>query len=255
MSETPRPDDQAEAATSAQAPHPPASTPVDEPDESHAPDGSVDPDASVEPGGSIEPDEIVPAEPVEPEEDSELVALRAQFDANQARLRAVSKAYTDLKEEMAAFRSRVEAQAKYKEKRRAFEVVKAFFDPVQNLGRSVSANATDLEGLLEGLGIVNTQFTDALARLGLAPVPGVGHRFNPNVHEALALTPVDDPEQDGVILHVHVDGYQVDGKVLQAAQVVVGKHEAPPAPAVVIEDHPADEAEVVEAAADDPEEA
>jgi molecular chaperone GrpE (heat shock protein) len=42
---------------------------------------------------------------------------------------------------------------------------------------------------------------------------------------------VQDATQDGKVLMVHADGYTVNGKVLQAAQVVVGKHEAPVAEA------------------------
>ena len=71
------------------------------------------------------------------------------------------------------------------------------------------------------------QFEEALKKLGMEEVPGVGTPFNPNLHEALALSPVTDPEQDGKVLMVHADGYTVNGKVLQAAQVVVGKYQEP----------------------------
>ena len=36
-----------------------------------------------------------------------------------------------------------------------------------------------------------------------------------------------DASQDGKVLMVHADGYTVNGKVLQAAQVVVGKYQEP----------------------------
>jgi molecular chaperone GrpE len=159
----------------------------------------------------------------------------------QARLRTVSKAYTDLKEEMAAFRTRIEAQSKYKEQRKAFEVVQTFFEPVQNLKRSVDNSGDDVEGLVAGLKMVVTQFDGAMTKLGLAEVPGVGARFDPKVHQALAVVPVDSAEQDGMILHLHVGGFVVDGKVLQAAQVVVGKYESPEL---------AEEVEILDAEAD-----
>ena len=141
----------------------------------------------------------------------------------QARLRTVSKAYRDLQEEMNSFRVRMEARGKLKAERQAFETVRAFFEPVQNLARSLEGSSEDVEGLLEGLRLVHHQFDDALKGLGLEPIPGVGSPFDPNLHEALALQPVEDADQDGVVLLVHAPGFMVRGKVLHAAQVVVGK--------------------------------
>ena len=57
-------------------------------------------------------------------------------------------------------------------------------------------------------------------------MPGEGATFDPQVHEALAVTPVTDASQDGKVLMVHTAGYTVNGKVLKAAQVVIGKHQA-----------------------------
>lgn len=189
-----------------------------------------------------------------PEAEAEVVeidpaALRIQQLENelkqaQARLRAVSKAFTDQKEEMSAFRERVEARAKSAEGRHAHSVVKAFFEPVQNLKRSLNAGASDPDALVQGLKMILHQFEGALVKLGLEPVPGVGSTFDPSVHEALTMTPVADPEQDGKVLMVHLDGFMVSGKVIQAAQVVVGKHTPAPQPEpepVVIDAEPVDE--------------
>jgi molecular chaperone GrpE len=71
--------------------------------------------------------------------------------------------------------------------------------------------------------MVQHQFMEALKGLGLEEVPGIGATFDPKLHEALGLTPVFDAEQDGKILHVHSKGFMVNGKVVQAAQVIVGK--------------------------------
>ncbi len=175
----------------------------------------VDPDDDVE----DEQDETISFQ------EARITDLETQLAEAQARLRAVSKAYTEQKDEMTRFRERVEGQAKAKERHRSFEVVKAFFEPVQNLKRSLEADINETEAFVQGLGMVMHQFTESLERLGLEPVPGVGSVFDPNVHEALAVVPVQDEEQDGRILIVHVDGFMVKGKVLQAAQVVIGKHE------------------------------
>lgn len=155
----------------------------------------------------------------------ELAQGRQAQEQATARLRAVSKAYTDLQAEMKAFRERMEHRVKLDAELQAFEQVKVFFEPVMNLRRSLAAPGGDEESLRTGLRMIEQQFMEALHKLGLSEVPGIGSRFDPNVHEAIAVTPVDDPAQDGVVLVVHTAGYAVGSRVLQAAQVVIGKHE------------------------------
>ncbi|MEQ1564842.1 MAG: nucleotide exchange factor GrpE [Myxococcota bacterium] len=150
-------------------------------------------------------------------------AAKRDLEQATARLRAVSKAYTELQAEMKTFKERMEARAKQDSELQALDQVRAFFDPVMNLKRSLGASSHDLGGLLQGLQMVQSQFMDALHKLGLSDVPGEGAPFDPRLHEALAVQPVTDPEQDGKVLVVHTAGYTVNGRVLQAAQVVIGK--------------------------------
>jgi molecular chaperone GrpE len=170
-----------------------------------------------------------PSEPAPDPRDARIQALEAELTERTARLRSVSKAYTEQQEEMSAFRERMEAQGRLARARQEQDTVRAFFEPVQNLKRSVDAGVSDAESFLEGLRIVLHQFEAALTRLGLCAVPGIGTDFDPHLHEALAAMPVEDPEQDGKVLMVHRDGYMVGGRPVQVAQVVIGRH-TPPAP-------------------------
>jgi molecular chaperone GrpE len=177
-------------------------------------------DAAADAVGSDEKD----ADP-EPEPDP-LAELQSRYDEAQARLRTVSKAYRDLQGEMHAFRERMEARAKMESERQAFDQARRFFDPVMNLKRSLAQQTSDIDALRSGLEMVQHQFMEAMEKLGLEEVPGEGASFDPNVHEALAVTPVTDEAQDGKVLMVHTTGFTVKGKVLQAAQVVIGKYQA-----------------------------
>lgn len=180
------------------------------------------------------------AEPAPPSVEDRLLAqladTRARLQDTEARLRAVSRAYTDLQKEQAAFRERTAALEQVKADRKRAELVEAFFEPVENLKRSLESITED-NPLAAGLLMVLAQFTDTLARLGLEQVPGVGAVFDPSVHEALAVMPTDQPGLDGRIIAVHNTGYRVGTRTLQAAQVIIGKYEAPPAPveAVAVE--------------------
>lgn len=196
-----------------------------------------EPDVVVEPGPEgatpeAAPDDgpdlkVAPDPEPEPELDPQVVRIAAleKTNADQlARLRLVSKAYTDLQKEMDAFRKRTVAQTGLQLEAQKFKVVRAFFDPVQNLQRSVEAGNADPEAFFNGVSMVHKQFGDAMTGLGLTAIPGEGAVFDPKMHEALALMPVTDPAQDGRVLMVHVNGFKMGDKVLQAAQVVIGKH-------------------------------
>ncbi len=200
----------------------PESTKVGQPAEAAAPDPAPPgDDASSEAQPEPEP-ELSPEEQRIRELEGEVAAARSVREEAQARLRTVSKAYSDLQHEMKAFRERMEARSKLDSELQAFQLAKTFFDPVMNLKRSLQSGAEG-EALVEGLRMVHHQFMVALEKLGLEEVPGEGAPFDPNVHEALAIAPVTDPAQDNKVLVVHTTGYSVKGKVLQAAQVVIGK--------------------------------
>ena len=174
---------------------------------------SPESDAEVEQTPVAEPELVEPEPELTPEEQ-----LQAKLVEAEARLREVSKRFTEQQQEMKDFRTRMESQAQFKAERRSFEIARAVFEPVQNLKRSIASGADDVDGLLQGLQMVLQQFDQALVKLGMEPVPGVGAPFNPKWHEALAQTPVAEASQDGLVLMVHL-----------AAQVIVGKYEAPAA--------------------------
>jgi len=158
--------------------------------------------------------------------------LEAQLEQTTAKLRTVSKAYSDLQGDYDHFRARTAQQIDVKAERKAAEAVEKFFDPVQNLKRSLEAAGELAEtSFVSGLRLVLRQFDDAMKRLGLERIPGEGADFDPNLHEALGVTPVSDPAMDGKILHVHTDGYRVKSQVIQASQVIIGKYEQAPTPA------------------------
>ena len=151
--------------------------------------------------------------------------LKKEREELAAKLRTVSKAYTDLQEEMDSFRQRQMQLAEVKAQKKAGEVVEVFFEPVQNLKRCLETAGDDAESIKQGLEMVIGQFNGRMDKLGLQEVPGVGSRFDPNVHNALAMQPVFEKEKDGVVLLVHAAGYAVGSRVIQPAQVIIGKFE------------------------------
>lgn len=168
-----------------------------------------------------------PAEEVEATPDPRdvrVAELEIKLAETESRLRAVSKAYADQRNEITSSRERAEAHLKNMIARKEGEVARIFFEPVQNLQRSLEAHTTDTASLLTGVRMVLTQCLDGLHRLGLREIPGVGSSFDPNLHEAIGVEQVDDESADDTVLTVLLTGYTVGAVVLQPAKVIVGKY-------------------------------
>ncbi|MFT6142701.1 MAG: molecular chaperone GrpE [Myxococcota bacterium] len=159
-----------------------------------------------------------------------LEAAQEELKSTQARLRSVSKAYTDLQAEMQSFKKRAEGQAERKSVKQTADLVRTLLEPVENLRRSLENPGDSVETLIGGLKLVVSQFDDGMTRVGLRQTGKVGERFDPRRHEALAMTPVTERSMDGMILMVQTTGYMLGDNMLQPAQVIVGKHEVQAAP-------------------------
>ena len=95
---------------------------------------------------------------------------------------------------------------------------------LDNLDRAISATDDGPSNpLLDGVTLVREQLEQVLLSYGAERISAVGERFDPAVHEAVAVTKVDDLDQAGVVLEQWEAGYQLDGKVLRAAKVRVAK--------------------------------
>lgn len=146
----------------------------------------------------------------------------AQVAQLEARLRSVSAAYKDKQAEVVSIKDRLNRQAQVQEEIRRGEVVQTLFEPVENLLRSVdAARGLPVEA---GLRMVHAQFLDALRKLGLEEVPGVGTRFDPSLHEAIASQPVPEAAQDNIVLSVFSAGYRIGTRLVRPARVIIGSY-------------------------------
>lgn len=153
---------------------------------------------------------------------AEARAQEARIQELEARLRAVSAAYRQKQEEIDAVKDRLARHATIQEEIRRGEVVTALFEPVENLHRSLeSLKGAPAEA---GLRMVYQQFLEALKRLGLEEVPGVGALFDPNMHEAIATQPVETADQDNVVTQVYSSGYRIGNRLIRPARVVIGSY-------------------------------
>jgi molecular chaperone GrpE len=98
----------------------------------------------------------------------------------------------------------------------------ALLPVLDNLRRAVehAGDAGAEEFFVSGLQLVVREFETALERIGVVPVPAVGERFDPAMHDAIAAEESDDVDEDTVIAEL-VPGYRLHDRLLRPAIVRV----------------------------------
>lgn len=92
---------------------------------------------------------------------------------------------------------------------------------VDSLEMGIDAGAdASAETLLEGQQATLKLLLGALTKAGIESVDPAGEPFDPNLHEALTMQPSDVAEP-GSVLTVVQKGYQLNGRLLRPARVIV----------------------------------
>jgi molecular chaperone GrpE len=94
---------------------------------------------------------------------------------------------------------------------------------VDNFERCLKASEQSKDPLTEGVRLIHGQFGEILKKAGLERIPALGIAFDPVVHEALTVCPVQDANQDGIVLEEVKAGYKYGETVVRPTQVIVAK--------------------------------
>lgn len=86
-------------------------------------------------------------------------------------------------------------------------------------GTDKSELGENAKNLVEGIELTEKDLMAALARHGVTAVPGVGSKFDPNVHQAVANIP--SSEDKGNVATVMQTGFKIGDRTLRAAMVAV----------------------------------
>ena len=80
----------------------------------------------------------------------------------------------------------------------------------------------DMNALREGSALIYKMLSGVLDKFGVQTINPEGEKFNPEFHEALAMQPVNTQEA-GTVLFVQQKGYQLNGRLLRPARVIIAK--------------------------------
>jgi molecular chaperone GrpE len=118
-------------------------------------------------------------------------------------------------------RAAVQARAAAAQERRT--LLAAFLDVLDSLDRALAAHAGERNEWFDGTMGIFRQTVKLLQDFGVEPLEALGQPFDPQLHEAVAVS--QRPGQpDGVVMEVAREGYRMsDGTLLRPAQVVVNR--------------------------------
>ena len=140
--------------------------------------------------------------------------MQAKFDEAKA----------GLERETSEMRARMTKTLEDRARQAQYNFLTTLLPVLDNLNRAVAASEQDpsLDHLRDGVIGTARSFEKALISVGVEPVPGVGAKFDPELHEAVDMKPVE-PEQDGIVTAEYSKGYRLGDRLLRPSRVQVGK--------------------------------
>lgn len=82
---------------------------------------------------------------------------------------------------------------------------------------------------VEGVKMISDSLTSNLERSGLKKFNPINEPFDAKVHDAMMMQPTTEVE-DGIIMNVFQPGYELNGRVIRHAKVIVAKNDTPVEP-------------------------
>jgi molecular chaperone GrpE len=170
--------------------------------------GATPADAGATPtAGGVDGDELQ----VDLDELGALAAKRDEYLALAQRTKADFENY----------RKRVARESALAQERGVAKLAKELLPALDNLDRALAAAATD-DPLLDGVRLVRSELSAALARVGVESFSPGGQPFDPSLHEAMASVPQpDNGPASGTVVEVYQPGYRLGESVIRPARVVV----------------------------------
>jgi len=156
-------------------------------------------------------------------------------DAADSELQDLRNEVAELKDRMLRMAADFENRGKRmeREKQQAIEyaeesLLKDILPFIDNLERALSQDAGGddaAEKIMEGVRMTLDGLMSTLSKRGLVPLDSVGSRFDPNLHEAMAMQPAGDGVEPQTVIEEYEKGYMFKERLLRAAKVVVASGE------------------------------
>lgn len=168
------------------------------------------------------------------------LSLREQLEAAVAERDKNFENWKRAQADLENYRKRAMKEADEIRKYCVLPLVRDLLPGLDNLQRGIEAASasSNVEELVQGVGMVMKQFEDILARHAAVPIEAVGQPFDPHRHEAVQQVPSNEHPPLTVIAEIE-RGFMLHERVVRPSKVVVSSG----VPADASESEPADDSD------------
>ncbi len=165
------------------------------------------------------PETETEAEELSPEEQ-----LQAELDQARSEAKAHQEQYLRTLADMENLRKRTQREKEELGKFANENILREILPVIDNLERAIehAEQAESSDGLLEGVQMTLTQFSQVLERFGVKPVESLGEPFDPALHQAMGQMETEEFPANSVAQQMQ-KGYQLNERLLRPAMVMVAK--------------------------------
>ncbi|RBM68982.1 nucleotide exchange factor GrpE [Vibrio paracholerae] len=159
------------------------------------------------------------------EKEAKIAQLEAALLVSEERVKEQQDSVLRARAEVENMRRRSEQEVDKARKFALSRFAEELLPVIDNLERAIQAADGEVEAikpLLEGVELTHKTFVDTIAKFGLKEINPHGEAFNPEFHQAMSIQESAEHESN-TVMFVMQKGYQLNGRVLRPAMVMVSK--------------------------------
>lgn len=159
------------------------------------------------------------------EESSEIEKLKQMLQDREDALEKEKKEYLFLMADFDNFKKRTLREKSEIIKNGAENVLKGILPILDDFERGIDAIKDDATAVSvkEGMELIYNKFVKYLQQNGVKEIPTEDAVFDVDLHEAIAMVPVEDESKKGKVIDTIAKGYTLNDKVIRHAKVAVGQ--------------------------------
>ncbi|EOX3118406.1 nucleotide exchange factor GrpE [Vibrio cholerae] len=159
------------------------------------------------------------------EKEAKIAQLEAALLLSEERVKEQQDSVLRARAEVENMRRRSEQEVDKARKFALSRFAEELLPVIDNLERAIQAADGEVEAikpLLEGVELTHKTFVDTIAKFGLKEINPHGEAFNPEFHQAMSIQESAEHEPN-TVMFVMQKGYELNGRVLRPAMVMVSK--------------------------------
>ncbi|EGR0442659.1 TPA: nucleotide exchange factor GrpE [Vibrio cholerae] len=159
------------------------------------------------------------------EKEAKIAQLEAALLLSEERMKEQQDSVLRARAEVENMRRRSEQEVDKARKFALSRFAEELLPVIDNLERAIQAADGEVEAikpLLEGVELTHKTFVDTIAKFGLKEINPHGEAFNPEFHQAMSIQESAEHEPN-TVMFVMQKGYELNGRVLRPAMVMVSK--------------------------------